>query len=243
MSQQTNITLPDYTLPEEIKDTKVQTFESAIPISAVRLVHPIKDPSTGLARDVIIRQLRPTNIHHDRPTRRLTFSRFVPGLNVEIPWPAHAEPEEQDFPPDTLRIDVEERTFVPTLLRPPMPESVIDELRNRYSKFRTRHTEEYIAAKEAEEAEKKGRVESVKSMLTPLQEFNRMQRDMRRERGQPVLTEEMLEKIGEVMARNRGRAPRVAEMADVESGLGAVSLEDPNGLPRETQSETRPPAS
>jgi large subunit ribosomal protein L24 len=126
----------------------------------------------------------------------------VPGLNVAIPWPKVEKPKKVDYACDTLRIDVEEKTFIPTLLSPPVPEGLIDELRNQYSKFRTRHTEEYIAQKAAEEEEKKAARMKSREMLTPVQEFNRKQREIRRARGQPVLTEEMLAKIGEVMAKN-----------------------------------------
>ncbi|KAK0732590.1 hypothetical protein B0T21DRAFT_291198 [Apiosordaria backusii] len=197
----TNAKIPDYLREEGA--SPVEPIASAIPISAVRLVYPLPDPTTGHVRDVIIRELKPINITHDRPTRRSTFSRIVPGLNVKIPWPVVPPTQHFDHPEDTLRIDVEERTYVPTLLRPPMPEQVIDELRNRYGKFRTRHTEEYIAKIQAQEDEKKARKKSVDSMLQPVQEYNRKLRELRRERGQPVLTDEMLEKIGQVIAKNQ----------------------------------------
>jgi large subunit ribosomal protein L24 len=61
-------------------------------------------------------------------------------------------------------------------------------------------------------------------MVTPVQEFNRMQREIRRARGQPVLTEEMLAKIGEVMARNlnaRGERPVPSLPAETALGKGA----------------------
>jgi len=173
-----------------------------LPISAVRLVHPITDGETGITKDAIIRELKPIRIMPDRPTRTVTWSRMVTGLNITIPWPRVEKPNFEDNACDTLRINVEERTFIPTLLSPPMPEGLIDELRNQYSKFRTRHTPEYIAKKAAEEEEKRAKRQQAKEMLTPIQEFNRMQREIRRARGQPVLTEEMLAKIGEVMARN-----------------------------------------
>jgi large subunit ribosomal protein L24 len=179
--------------------------KAVIPISAIRLVHPLPDPETGAVRDVIIRELKPVGITHDRPTRKVFFGRMVPGLNVRIPWPKQTPTEWPDHPYDTLRLEVEERTFVPTLLRPPMPESVLDELRGKYSKFRTRHTPEYVAQVEAREAEKKARQKGARAdeMLLPVQEYNRKMRELRRERGQPVLSDEMLEKIGEVIARNR----------------------------------------
>lgn len=183
----------------------VNQLREAIPISAVRLVHPLQDPATGSIRDVIIRELKPVAIRHDRQSRKYFFSRIVPGLNVRIPWPKVQATVREDFPADTLRIDVEERTFIPTLLRPPLPECVLDELRNRYSKFRTRHTEEYVAKIAAQEAEKKLRRKGARAeeMMLPLQEYNRKMREIRRQRGQPVLSEEMLAKIGEVIAKNK----------------------------------------
>ncbi len=166
--------------------TFVRAVEAQIPIDAVRLVHPVRDANTGVTRDVIIRELRPVDIFHDRPTRRTEFSRVVPGLNLEIPWPREADPAYADQPVDTLRIDVEERTFVPTLLRPPLPDRAIDELRNRFSRFRTRHEPEYVAKKEAEAADKARRGKLLQAaMRTPLQEFHIQQKALRRARGQP----------------------------------------------------------
>lgn len=192
-----------------------------VPISAVRLVHPVTAEETGITKDVIIRQLKPIRVMPDRPTRTVTWSRMVPGLNITIPWPRVEKPKVEDNACDTLRINVEERTFIPTLLSPPMPETVINELRNQYSKFRTRHTPEYIAKKAAEEEEKRAKKEQAKEMLTPVQEFNRMQREIRRARGQPVLTEEMLAKIGEVMARNlNARGERTLPSIPAETALG-----------------------
>ncbi|KAK3371699.1 hypothetical protein B0T24DRAFT_630131 [Lasiosphaeria ovina] len=222
---QVNTQIPDFMVSKG--ETPVQVMQGVIPISAVRLVHPLKDPATGKWRDVVIRELKPVSIKHDRPTRSTSFARLVPGLNVRIPWPKVVRPTFEDHPVDTLRIDVEERTFVPTLLRPPIPETVIDELRNRYSIFRTRHTPEYIAKKEAEEAEKKARKKSPDSMLTPVQELNRQLRAQRRERGQPQLTDEMLEKIGQVMARNLERpttfaAARAAGVVRSDKRLSAL---------------------
>ncbi|KAL2160887.1 hypothetical protein VTH06DRAFT_1084 [Thermothelomyces fergusii] len=199
----TNVKVPPFLVKHG--SPRVQPMKQFFPISSVRLVHPLPDPATGAVRDVVIRELKPIRITHDRPTRKVFFSRMVPGLNVLIPWPKTPPKVREEHPGDTLRLDVEERTFVPTLLRPPMPETVIDELRNKYSKFRTRHTPEYIAKVEAREAEKKARRKGARAeeMLLPLQEYNRRMRELRRQRGKPKLTEEMLEKIGEVIAKNK----------------------------------------
>lgn len=217
----------------------VEQVASSIPISAIRLVHPIADPKTRHYRDVIIRELKPIEIDHDRPTRTTAWERLVPGLNVKIPWPPKTEPVYQDHDIDTLRIDVEERTFVPTLLRPPMPEAVIDELRNKYSKFRTRHTPEYIAKIEQQEAEKKARKKSVDSMLLPLQQYNRKLREIRRERGQPALTDEMLEKIGAVIVRNKER--RASGLVDekIDKAVEQLSIADDDEAAPESQPKVK----
>ncbi|KAI5928015.1 hypothetical protein F4810DRAFT_705910 [Camillea tinctor] len=186
-------------------DPAALNMEMSIPISSVRLVHPMQDPQTGAVRDVIINRLTHGPIIHDRQSGEKRWDRIVPGMNVSIPWPPQPEDEVKDYTGDTLRIDVEERTFTPTLLTPPMPESVIDELRGPYSRFRTRHSPEYIARLEAEEQAKRDRVKLMDSMRTPLQEFHRAERANKKKKGKPRLTLEMLEKIGEVIARNRER--------------------------------------
>lgn len=198
--------------------TEAAAVPMRISIGSLRLVHPIRNEETGVTKDMIIREIKPIKVVYDKVTRTMTWSRMVPGLNVTIPWPKVEEPEHDELPCDTPRINVEEVTFVPTLLRPPMPEVIIDELRGKFSRFRTRHTEEYIAAKEAEEAEKRALKDKAKEMLTPVQEFNRLEREKRRARGQPVLSDEMLAKIGEVMAKNRNgkKKPELSIPAEIK---------------------------
>jgi len=220
-----NVQLPDYLTQRGTG--RVQQLKEFVPISSVRLVHPLPDPVTGTVRDVIIRELKPIRIAHDRPTRKVFFSRMVPGLNVQIPWPKVAPKSREEYEVDTARLEVEERTFVPTLLRPPMPDAVLDELRNRYSKFRTRHTPEYVAEVAAREAEKKSRLKGARAdeMLLPVQEYNRKMRELRRERGKPELTEEMLEKIGEVIAKNRLARSQGAAAASVTTAEAAGEMD------------------
>lgn len=241
-----NFTVPDYMSKlQGDKPLHIQLAEYRAPIHAIRLVHPLKDPVSGEIRDVVINELVARNYYKDKATGRETWSRVVPGLNIEIPWPKAFEDAEkqnlegtfEDHACDTLRIDVEEKTFVPTLLRPPMPTEVIDELRNRYSKFRTRHEDEYVAKKEAEEAEKAARKKSIKTMRTPVQELNAKIKAERKARGQPELTEEMLAKIGEVMARNRNRTLAGAGIAQIESPAVTV---DVTAAPRGTGKSPSP---
>lgn len=215
-------------------------MELPIPISSIRLVHPIKDPSSGVTRDVIINQLVHGGFLHDRVSGKRRWSRIVPGLNVSIPWPKKEEPELKDHSCDTLRIDVEEKTFVPTLLRPPMPESVIDELRNRYSRFRTRHDPEYIARLEAEEQAKEDRKKLMESMRTPLQEYHRAQREAKKKKGKPRLTLEMLEKIGEVMAKNLERTKNAGALPEAAGSDNTASSQTMVPPPSEATTQDPP---
>lgn len=80
------------------------------------------------------------------------FARFIEGLDIPIPWP-EAQPQTfVDNDIDTLRIEVETFTFEPSLKNMPMPPSVLDELRNRRSRTRTRHEDWYIETKEKQAA-------------------------------------------------------------------------------------------
>ncbi|KAI1373748.1 hypothetical protein F4677DRAFT_428115 [Hypoxylon crocopeplum] len=224
----------------------IVNFEIPIPISSIRLVHPIKDATTGVTRDVIINQLVHGGFLHDRLTGKRRWSRIVPGLNISIPWPKKEKPDIKDYPCDTLRIDVEEKTFVPTLLQPPMPESIINELRGRYSRFRTRHEPEYIARLEAEERAKDDRKKLMESVRTPLQELHRAEREKKKKKGKPRLSIEMLEKIGEVMARNMERTRNAHALPDTPDSSSSVTPsagEASIPTPSESTEETIPPPS
>lgn len=196
--------IPEWMQKAEGQDNRpVRSIEQPVSLSAVRLVFPLPDPETGITRDVIVKRVVNGNIFHDRHTGRKRWTRFIAGLDVVIPWPKVESKKHKDYDSDTLRVDVETRTFVPTLLKTPMPSTVIDELRNKYSKFRTRHDEEYIQAKIREDEEKQAKKKMAEEMMTPLKERGKEERKLLRAKGRPKLTDEMLAKIGEVMARNR----------------------------------------
>ncbi|OTA04900.1 hypothetical protein A9Z42_0054960 [Trichoderma parareesei] len=195
-----------------------------ISIASIRLVYPITNPETGVTRDVVINQLKAVppnmqspNMSLDRWRYGKKWDRLVPGLNVVIPWPAVEVPEFETMEADTIREQVEDRTFYYGLLSPPMPEQVVDELRNKYSKFRTRHEAWYIEKKQAEEALKKGRLEALKAMQTPLDEFHEKNRAARAAAGEPELSEEMLAKIGEFMAKKKSVALENAGASEVSA--------------------------
>lgn len=196
--------IPEWMQKAEGQENRpVRTVEGPVSLTSVKLVFPLPDPETGIMRDVIVKRVVNGNIFHDRRTGRKSWTRFIAGLNVVIPWPKIEPKVHKDYDCDTLRVDVETKTFVPTLLKPPMPSTVIDELRNKYSKFRTRHDEEYIQAKMQEDEEKDAKKRMAKEMMTPLKEKRKEERKLLKAKGKLKLTEEMLAKIGEVMARNR----------------------------------------
>ncbi|KAI9760027.1 MAG: hypothetical protein M1835_000257 [Candelina submexicana] len=181
------------------------SVEAAVPLSSVRLVFPLQDKETGITRDVIVKKIANSNPYNERDDSIPTWRRYIPGLNVTIPWPEREPETHKTYDVDTLRIDVDMKTWYPTLKTPPMPRSVIDELRNKYSIFRDRHDPEYEARKEEEwqEATKSQRLSVL--MRTPLQEANRRARRERKSKGRGKITPEMLSRIGEVMAAKRAR--------------------------------------
>ncbi len=89
-----------------------------------------------------------------------------------------------------------------------MPGTVIDELRNKYSAFRSRHEESYVAMYEREDAREARREErrsfGMGGMMTPLRELHVKERRERGKRREEEVSEEVLGRIGEVMARNGG---------------------------------------
>jgi large subunit ribosomal protein L24 len=187
--------------PEEADQRPIRSIEKPVPFDKVRLVFPLPDKETGVTRDVIVKELVHARLWFEKG--KASWKRVIPGLNVTVPWP-RVEPQEfKDHPGDTLRFEVETRTFMPTLLSPPMPGSVIDELRNRFSKFRTRHDAWYIEKKEAEEAEEQAKKRMAKEMRTPLKEIHAKERAANRAKGNKVMSADLKEKIGRLIAQKR----------------------------------------
>ncbi|RSL69960.1 hypothetical protein CEP54_001999 [Fusarium duplospermum] len=193
-----------------------------ISIGSIRLVYPITNSETGLTRDVVINQLKAVppnmkspNMTLDRWEHGKKWDRLVPGINVVIPWPAVEAPEYETHPSDTPREAAENRSFYYNLLSAPMPETVIDELRNKFSKFRTRHEEWYVQQKEYEANTEQARQDSILSMQTPLQEYHAQQRELRAAQGEPELSDEMLEKLGAILAERKEAALEKAGVSEV----------------------------
>lgn len=211
-TSQVDVVVPEWYQTGEQKKLPVISMEVAIPLPSLRLVHALTDPKTGKKRDVIVKKIVIRDAWFDRHLGVHRSFRMIPGLDVEVPWPKKERKEPVEHDCDTLRLEVEAKTWVPTLLTRPMPSTVIDELRNKYSKFRSRHDEWYIAKKTAEDEEAKREKQRLKQAgMTPVQELRELRRKEREERKasgepqqRPELSEEMLLRIGEIMARNKG---------------------------------------
>lgn len=210
-----DVEVPEWMNREDNTEGKIQAVPRSMPVNYVRLVYPLPDPETGISRDVIIDRLELINKYHDKTKDKYGCDRLVPGTNTLIPWPEMSKPQYEDHEDDTLRITVEEQTFRPILMNYPFPRTVIDELRNKYSKFRTRHDYEYIVSKEAEDARVEKRKELAKGMRTPLQQLAELRRKKAEEERQKELSEEQLDRIGAVIA---------AERAKAVDGIGKMSL-------------------
>lgn len=192
-----------------------------LPLKDVRLVVPLIDSETGTAQDTVIEEMGFIAERYKNGVK-IPKARYVetPTGRVDIPYPAN-EPVQPEFDNDTLRIEVEERSWTPTLSVPPMPPSVIDELRNKYSKFRQRHDDDWIAARDRETARQTAKLARMQArMITPLEELQKRKTAQKLAVGDPQLDEHLLASIGEIMARNLNLSERES------------SLESPAGVQR-----------
>lgn len=206
---QVDIEIPEYMLRESGNKNPVRPTEAPFPLSAVRLVYPLRHADTGAIRDVIIKELKRTPRSERKQGRD---GRYVADTDphIYIPFPETEKEDQPEHEIDTLRIEVEEKTWTPTLTRPPMPPSVIDELRNKYSIFRDRHDEDWVKAREelAAEREREARLRE-EMMLTPLEELQRLKKLKKSEEVvEEPLNSEILMRIGELMAENKERLAR-----------------------------------
>lgn len=138
-------------------------MEGGLPLSSVRLVYPLTDRNTNETRDVVISAIRlgkRYTIKDDDEGRRVRYNRYIEGAKppVLIEWPPKKKLDHPEYEDDTKRLLVEKVTFVPTLLKEPFPGAIIDELRHKYSKFRDRHDDDFIARKLALD-EEEGKLE------------------------------------------------------------------------------------
>lgn len=180
-----------------------------IPIDDVRLVVPLDDPETGNVKDVLVKHLYASGPFLEREYGSETpkHTRYITGLDIEVPWPGMAPDEQRDEDVDTLRIDVEERTYMPSLQEAPFPLSVIDELRNKFSKYRQRHDPEWVEEQERKDYFKE--FQESQKLHTPktdyherrLAEKEKEMESVKDENGNPKVSEETAKFIDQFMAR------------------------------------------
>lgn len=169
--QKAVVHFPDFQrTPEMPNPTRLS--ELPIAIHHLQLVAALPDPHTGRLRDFHLPASRighhpgprplPDGTSIDEPYRFLKGTQ-VPGTplaetGIVIPMPPRGnssagEPEAETQHDDTPLDDYFERSWTPELLNPPMPLEVLDELRGKYSKFRTRH-EPWFVERTEERAQK-----------------------------------------------------------------------------------------
>lgn len=144
-----------------------------VPMDNIRHVIALEDPN-GTTRDHIIQHAYAGGPYLERPSwsKLPRHSRYVSGLNMEIPWPKEEEPNIETGKWDTLLEEAEFPTWVPSLQNSPFPPSVLDELRGKYSRFRTRHDPEFV--KKQVMAEYRQEYLQSQSLLTPKGELRQM---------------------------------------------------------------------
>jgi large subunit ribosomal protein L24 len=76
-------------------------------------------------------------------------------------------------------MEVETPTWIPSLHYAPFPPSVLDELRNKFSKYRTRHDPEFVEEKKMEDLRRE--YLQSRSLLTPRGELLAMVQKKREE--------------------------------------------------------------
>lgn len=169
---------------------KQDIFTQTMPIPIRDIRHVIALEDNEITQDYIVQHAYGSGPYLDRgPNSKLPkYTRYVSGLDLEIPWPTENIPEAQDGAWDTVRIEVETPTWIPSLDRSPFPPTVIDELRSKYSRFRTRHDPEYVIAKKMEDY-KKQFLES-RTLLTPLGEWKLEQQKAAENRRKSELDED-----------------------------------------------------
>ncbi|KAL2857769.1 hypothetical protein BJY01DRAFT_114369 [Aspergillus pseudoustus] len=156
-----DLNMADVHFPEWLSEqygnkTPFQSIPIPIPIDDVRLIVALDDPVTGQTRDVLVEHIRAGGpfLEREHGVDIPKHTRYIAGENIEIPWPRPDPANLKDEVWDTLRMEVETPTWVPSLTDAPFPSSVLDELRNKYSKYRTRHDPEYVAKKRLEDLKK-----------------------------------------------------------------------------------------
>lgn len=173
---QIDVQFPEWLNQQYGNKTPYHPINVPIPIDNVRLVVALDDPLTGSTRDVLVEHVTGGGPFLERPygTDTPRHTRYIAGENLEIPWPRSEPAPQKDQEWDTLRMEVETPTWVPSLHNAPFPSAVLDEVRNKFSRYRTRHDPAWVEQKKLEDY-KKEYLQS-KSLLTPRSELIALQK-------------------------------------------------------------------
>lgn len=214
--------MPDWMRKYRGYTNTYDSHDMAIPTDDVRLVARVwkavqtpEGESTKEKKEVIVDQMVMRCQINKDGTQQGGILRLIPGSEWKIRKRKREKKDDvpdEYGPDDTLRITTEDVSFVPSLVNVPMPTSVIDELRNPYSKFRTRHTDDYIAKMAAQEEAEKMKKEAVTLMKTPLKHFNTLGKAAVKSEAKRRIEERGSdEKIGEAVWRHLTAAKKAHE--------------------------------
>jgi large subunit ribosomal protein L24 len=211
------IILPDAIVKEqggsdqELRMARPQNLQ--VSMNDIRLVQRIGD------RDVIVDRMlipegesqyfegdREKNVTaHEEP-----YTRLIPTTDVEIETPPRKDNEDDDsenssevLAADSIGDGVTAPTFQPDISSPPFHLSIIDELRNKYSKYRLRHDDDFVEKMIAIDTKAELRAKSVDLMTTPAKDLYRKQKAEAIELAKKQeLTNKSLEILGTYMQNN-----------------------------------------
>ncbi|GIK06861.1 hypothetical protein Aspvir_002513 [Aspergillus viridinutans] len=176
-----DLNMADVHFPEWLNEqygnkTPFNSVNLPISLDDVRLVVALDDPETGVTRDVLVEHVYGGEPILERKygTDTPKHTRYIAGEDIEIPWPRSEPATMKDEEWDTLRMEVETPTWIPSLHNAPFPPSVLDELRNPFSKYRTRHDPEWVESKKMEDLRKE--YLQSRSLMTPKGELLAMLR-------------------------------------------------------------------
>jgi len=185
------------------------SLTSALPINFdhVRLVHRMGQRDVIVDKMEVERFLNPNpNPKHDDSEN--IFKRYIAGTDILLD--ESKPPEDDDLPSqynphDTYALEVDKVSWEPTLDTPPFPASVLDELRNKFSKMRTRHTDDFIRNKMAIDENEDLRQKSVQLMMSsPKQDhYRQMKAAATKSIEEMTLSDDSLTLIGQYMAKRR----------------------------------------
>jgi len=174
------------------KERPIMPFNKPIPIDDVRVVfrHKETDPVTGRLirdRDVLVDTIegRGPYLERDDGSPLPRHTRYVADSKIEVPWPSVEPVQFAHYPGDTRRLELEKRTYTPSVRVDPLPHpSIIDQLRPKYRIDRLSHDYDYVARKIVEDARSKWFER--RGIDTPAMELQQKLREQSRKRAEEL---------------------------------------------------------